>query len=244
MCDAHKNIESSNIAKKFVTGIMHLIYPQLCAVCGYQGIEVNDIFCIDCFSELPFTNQCQLEQNTFKEHFESKIRIEHGASLLFFVKRGMVQGIIHDLKYKDKPEIGIKTGKILGYEILKSPYFGKIDFVVPVPLHHRKKMIRGYNQSEKIAIGIADVIGAKILTGNIVRVKNTATQTKMNTEQRSENVSNAFTSKAPSVFKNKHVLIVDDVLTTGSTLLECSKPIRNVQDVKLSFATLAMGEYV
>ncbi len=238
------NIRFSNIANKFVEGITHLIYPQLCAICNSEEVCVNDTFCIDCFSELPFTNQCQLKQNTFKEHFEGKVKIIHGASLLFFVKQGIIQRLIHDLKYKNKPDIGIKMGKILGYEILKSPHFGKIDFVVPVPLHRRKKSIRGYNQSQKIALGVSNIIGSKTVTENIVRVKNTATQTKMNLEQRSQNVDDAFTSNNQSIFKNKHVLIVDDVLTTGSTLLECSKPLRKIQGVKLSFATLAMGEYV
>ncbi len=238
------NIRILNIANKFSGGIIHLLYPQLCVSCKHQEIEVNDMFCIDCFSELPFTNQCQLKQNTFREHFEGKIKIEHGASLLFFVKQGIVQRLIHDLKYNNKPDMGIKMGKILGNEIFKSPYFGNIDFVIPVPLHHKKKSIRGYNQSEKIAIGITNVIGAEVVTKNIVRIKNTATQTRMNQEQRSENVGNAFVSNNPSVFENKHVLIVDDVLTTGSTLLECSKTLKKIKGVKISFATLAMGEYV
>ncbi len=243
MYNIRRNIGVLNIVNQFVKGIIHLIYPQLCAVCKYQEIETNEIFCIDCFSKLPFTSQCQLKKNIFKDNFKGKIKIEHGASLLFFVKQGIVQELIHDLKYNNKPDIGIKMGKILGYEILKSPYFGKIDFIVPVPLHRQKKSTRGYNQSEKIALGISNITGSKIISKNIIRTKNTATQTKMNQEQRSKNVSGAFTSKDPSIFKNKHVLIVDDVLTTGSTLLECSKPIRNIEGIKLSFATLAMGEY-
>ncbi len=240
----YKNSIVGEITNKFLKGVAHLIYPQLCIVCNTQGVEVNDAFCIDCFSELPFTNQCQLKQNNFKDTFAGKIKIEHGASLFFFVKQGIVQKLIQELKYKNKPNNGTIMGKMLGYEILKSPYFRKIDFVVPIPLHNIKKSIRGYNQSEKIAHGITNIIGAEISVDNVVRIKNTDTQTKMNQEERKQNVSNAFAVKDVSVFENKHLLIVDDVLTTGSTLLECSNSIKDIQGVKLSFATLAMGETV
>ncbi len=233
-----------NTIKQYLKGIINMIYPELCIACNNQDREANEAFCIDCYSELPFTNQCMLKNNTFKEHFKGKIKIEHGAALFFFVKKGIIQRLIQELKYKNNPKIGVMLGSMLGLEIAKSPYFGKIDLVVPVPLHPQKKAKRGYNQSEKIVTGIVKTLGAKICTNNLVRVKNTTTQTQMNREQRISNLENAFMINDKSKFENKNILLVDDVLTTGSTLLESSKILRNIDGLKLNFATLAMGEYV
>ncbi len=228
--------------KEYIDSFLYLFYPELCIVCNKNDREVNDTFCLECYSELPFTNQTTIPKNQFIQHFEGKIKIEHGAALFYFVKQGIVQNIIQNLKYNDKPQYGVKMGEIFGYSIKDNSYFLNIDMIVPVPLFKSKETARGYNQSLKFAEGISKVTSIPIVKNNLIRIRHTDTQTKMNRVQRLENLYDAFSVLEPKTFENKHILIVDDVLTTGATLLECGNQIMKVKKTKISMATIAMGQ--
>jgi ComF family protein len=167
-----------------------------------------------------------------------------GNALFFFVKQGIVQGLIQELKYKNKPQYGIILGEIMGETRFGDAIKENADIIIPVPLHKSKENKRGYNQSKMFAQGLSNSTGKPISINNLIRTKNTSTQTKMNREQRIENLKNAFEVSDAEEFTGKHILLVDDVLTTGSTLLECASVINQIPQIKISFATIAMGEPV
>ncbi len=229
---------------EYINNFIDLFYPDLCIACHKEDKEIYDAFCFNCYAKLPFTGFDDFTNNDFTSHFKGKLNIEMGNALFFFVKEGIVQNLIKELKYKHMPQYGIKLGEIMGATKFGQELKQSIDLIIPVPLHKKKERQRGYNQSLMFAQGLSKSINKPVSSNNLQRTKNTSTQTKMNREQRIDNLHNAFRLFAPSEFENKHILIVDDVLTTGSTLLECASAFRNIQGINISFATIAMGETV
>jgi ComF family protein len=229
---------------KYLKSFLHLVYPDLCIACNKRTTDVNETFCLDCYTELPFTHHYDLKVNEFADHFKGKIGICFATSLFYFVKTGVVQNIVKQLKYNDKEDYGIKLGQLFGASLQNSELVSSIDLIVPVPLHKKKESKRGYNQSQKFAEGISKWLNIPVSKGNLIRVKNTLTQTKMNNEARIKNMQNAFSVENTLEFENKHVLLVDDVLTTGSTLLACAVTLKDIHGITISMATIAMGETV
>jgi len=228
----------------YIKSISHLFYPELCISCNTNNREIDNTFCIECYSDLPFSNQVfnNSKDNKFTEHFIGKLTVEKGASLFYFVKQGKIQEIIKELKYRNKPQYGIMLGRLFGNIIINDQSYSKLDAIVPVPLHKNREQKRGYNQSLMFAKGISEVLNTPIIKNNLIRVKQTDTQTKMNRNARIKNLKGAFEIKDKSIFKNKHILLVDDVLTTGTTLLECGLQIKFISGTKLYLGTIAMGE--
>jgi len=171
--------------------------------------------------------------------FEGRIKLERATALFLFQKGSRFRNLLHSLKYNHKPEIGVLLGKELGAEMNVSGNFSDIDFIVPVPLHPNREKKRGYNQSERIAAGISAVTKIPVLRGVLVRNSDTQTQTKMNKEERWQNVSGKFVLMDTDILKGKHVLLVDDVLTTGATTESCGIVLLSVEGLKLSIAVLA-----
>lgn len=229
---------------EYLKSFSHLFYPELCISCQMNDREIEDAFCFDCYSKLPFTDQSNILENEFKEHFKGKVKIEHGAALFYFVKKGTIQEIISQFKYLNKTQYGIILGEIFGKVIQQSKYFEFIDAIVPIPLHPKKQKSRGFNQSEILAKGLSKQLLIPVISNNMIRGKNTSTQTKMSREERINNLRNAFYLKKPVLFEGKHILLLDDVLTTGSTLLECAHQLKSIKGIKISMATIAMGEPV
>ena len=223
---------------------MHLLFPELCIACNKRIYFTQDAFCIDCYLDFPFTRFTDISDNDFTDHFRGKLKLNYGAALFFFVKRGAVQKMIGNLKYYKKSDHGLKLGRLFGNTYLDTPMSSDIDIIVPVPLHEKKQSARGYNQSERIAKGIASVFDMPVSENNLIRKKNTRTQTRLSTEDRQENIRDAFFLKDKSEFQNKHVLLIDDVLTTGSTLAGCAEVLESVKGIKISMATIAMGDVV
>ena len=230
--------------KQYFNDFVELFYPELCIICNKGEKEIENAFCMECYAELPFTDQAYYKDNEFIAHFKGKIQIEHGAAIFYFSKNSSIQGVIQKLKYKGMSHYGVLLGKVMGEIIKKSPYYKNVDVIIPVPIHKEREKERGYNQSLMLALGINKELEIDIAADNLIRIKNTATQTKMSREERIENLKNAFQLKDSATLEGKHILIVDDVLTTGSTLLECAHTLMQVPGVSLSFVTLAMGEIV
>jgi ComF family protein len=224
--------------------LVHLLFPELCIACNRKVDDIGNAFCVDCYLDFPFTRITDFCDNEFTEHFRGKVKLKYGTSLFFFVKRGLVQNMIRQLKYHRKTDYGLKLGRLYGNTFKESPIASGIDIIVPVPLHKKKLAVRGYNQSEIIADGIASVFDRPVSNNNLIRQKNTLTQTRLSNEARQENIRGAFTLKDELEFQNKHILLVDDVLTTGSTLLGCAAAFERVKGVELSMATIAMGDVV
>lgn len=182
------------------------------------------------------------QENPISRVFWGRVKLNAATSFLFFNKGGNVQELMHALKYKNKKEVGIYLGELLGQEIKNSPLFNHIDLVIPVPLHPKKYRKRGFNQSEVIAIGINNVIRAKIDPTSFVRMVNTDSQTRKSRYNRWENVKGVFGILNEDQISGKHILLVDDVLTTGATLEACAATLLNVENTTVSVATLAYAQ--
>src|SRR5690606_6853288 len=204
--------------------LIDILFPKHCAACDTMLQSKEQILCLNCKFQLPFTSMEQMEENEASIKFYGKLNLERAAALLYFVEDGMIRPILHQLKYKSQSEVGIFLGEMLAKRFSKEKWFDTIDGIVPVPLHCKKEYIRGYNQSQLIAEGISHVINKPVWHRLIKRVKNTASQTQMSRKERLMNVTDAFKLiQSDKHFKNKHILLVDDVLTTGATLEACGK---------------------
>ncbi|HPX75605.1 MAG TPA: phosphoribosyltransferase family protein [Bacteroidales bacterium] len=225
--------------KTYIEDFWFLLYPHTCEACGVALNKNEGIICFKCLYDLPRTDYCEFIENPITELFAGRLKIERGTALFTFHKGSRFRKLLHSLKYKNKPEIGIVLGRELGGQMLKSNNFLDIDFLIPVPLHEKRKKQRGYNQSEMIAQGISQITKIPLVVDNLVRAKETVTQTKMTKEERWANVSGKFLLNNASELVGKHVMLVDDVVTTGSTIEACGEILLSVENLKLSIAVLA-----
>ncbi|MGI8892227.1 MAG: ComF family protein [Bacteroidia bacterium] len=222
--------------------LLSLIYPQVCVICPEDLYQGEKFICSKCRYQLPRTGFHQLSDNPVAKHFWGRIPVEGATSYFYFNKGLKVQELIHQVKYRGKKELGVYLGDMFGSELKLSPFAQKIDLVIPVPLHEQKQKKRGFNQSYYIAKGIADALSAKCVPDLIRRSVATDTQTRKSRIKRWENVEDKFVATHSDQLQNKHVLLVDDVVTTGSTLEACARAILEVQGTKVSIATLACTE--
>ena len=221
-----------------VNELSYLFYPHACVVCGDELLNKEAGVCLKCLYELPRTHNYLEKENTAEKLMAARIPFERIATYCVYTKGGMLSPLIHHLKYYGKKEIGMLLGKLFGRDLLGSEFIKPIDFLVPVPLHPKREKIRGYNQAEVIARGMSEATSLPVSTGNLIRVIFNPTQTKRTKTQRWENVKGIFDVVNPSLYEKKHLLLVDDVITTGSTLEACGLALEKCKEVKLSIATL------
>lgn len=219
--------------------IFNLFYPNLCAGCDLELVGNEKLVCLNCLSTLPKTNFHLKKVNEIEQKFWGKSKIEHATAFYYFNAESRIHHIMHALKYGKQTEIGNLLGQKMGIDLLYAEWIKDIDYIIPIPLSKEKFRKRGYNQSEFIAQGISNVTNIPVHLNNLVRIKNTKTQTKLNSLERFENVKDAFEIIDKTIFENKHILLIDDVLTTGATIESCAKSISTIQSCKISIATLA-----
>ncbi|MFH2141563.1 MAG: ComF family protein [Bacteroidota bacterium] len=224
-----------------LTGFFNLLYPKICMSCSAHLVKNEEIICTKCLFELPRTNFHTEKDNPISQLFWGKIDINIATAFYHFKKGSKFQDLIHRLKYHGKKEIGYALGKQLGYELKNSEFLKDVDYVIPVPLHPKKEKKRGYNQSDWIAFGIAEILGIEADTKSVFRKVQTETQTKKNRMERWKNVESIFGIKDYKKFENKHVLIVDDVITTGATIEACAQVLKEKCNIKISIAALAVA---
>ncbi|PIE86251.1 MAG: amidophosphoribosyltransferase [Bacteroidia bacterium] len=188
---------------------------------------------------IPKTNFHLNPNNKVFQLFWEESKIEFASSFYYFEKATKYQRLIHYLKYEGEKELALMLGKLFAADLQKCACFKNIDFIVPIPLHPTRERKRGYNQSFWFAKGLAEIMNKPIDTKSVCRKKNTTTQTQKNKEDRQKNMKDAFFIQNESAINNKHILLVDDVITTGSTLKECAKTILEKKGTKVSIATLA-----
>ncbi len=225
--------------KTYIEDFWFLIFPYVCEACGATLQKNEQPICTKCLYEIPRTDYCKDLDNDIAHLFAGRLKVEKATALFHFHKGSRFRKLLHSLKYKSKPEIGVLLGKELGAEMYSSKNFKDIDYIIPVPLHPKREKQRGYNQSERIGHGISLVTDIPQLTDVLLRNVETVTQTKMTREERWKNVSGKFIIKNPEMIENKHVLLIDDVVTTGSTLEACGEILLSIKDLKLSIAVLA-----
>jgi len=225
--------------KRIILQFIALIYPRQCEACGASLHHGEQVICLNCLYHLPRTNYWNEAGNNMEQLFWGKVRLEHVCALYFFNKGSRYRHLLHKLKYKGKINVGIELGRRLGMELKSAALYQTIDAVIPVPLHPKKQRQRGYNQSEQIAIGIAEATGWKLDTQSVVRRQFTETQTRKTRLSRWQNVAEVFAVKYPSAVQGKHVLLVDDVITTGATIEACAQHLLNVEGCRVSVAALA-----
>ena len=196
------------------------------------------IICTECLIHLPRSNYHRFEDNPVAKVFWGRIQIDNATAFYVFEKGSKYQKLIHKMKYKGQKEIGFELGKMFG-EDLNSTTFQSIDKIIPVPLHPRKLKKRGFNQAELIARGLAESMNKPVEVKSLNRVVANPTQTRKTRIERWENVSGIFKVHDPESIENKHVLLVDDVLTTGSTLEACANAFTGIPGTIVSIAVLA-----
>lgn len=222
--------------------IAYLFAPPTCPVCGRLLFEGERLLCVKCMADMPRTNYTAQADNPMFRRFWGIVPIERATALIHFVKGSGWQKAIHQFKYDSAWRIALEFGHMLGSEMLDSNLYYDIDVIVPVPLHFTKLVRRGYNQSAYIAEGIAEVYEAKLSTGNLVRVRNNANQAQRAYHERWQNVSGIFKVRHPERFEGKHILLVDDVFTTGATITACAETLLAAcKDVRISVATVAIA---
>lgn len=224
-----------------LTDLWQLLFPQRCLLCEKQLFHPEKVLCTACLAGLPRTGFHWKKENVVERNFWGKLPIERATSFLYYTKGGDVRQLLYELKYHGNKEVGEVMGRIMAAELLSSCFFEGIDLIIPVPLHRRKERQRGYNQSECVARGIADITGLPVYTHLVVRDRYTATQTHKGQYERWENVRNLFVCSSPELLENKNILLVDDVLTTGATIVSCADALHNIPGLRVSVLTLALA---
>ncbi|MES3019780.1 MAG: ComF family protein [Bacteroidota bacterium] len=226
----------------YVHDFFALFFPDLCAGCGNNLFNNEQVICTNCIYHLPVTNFHSDPSNRLAKQLWGRFAFTQASSFVYFRKGGRVQNIMHQLKYNKRPEAGFRMGQLYGQVLKSSDKWSKPDVIIPVPLHPAKLKKREYNQSEVIANGLASVLLIPVVPDNLVRKENTETQTKKSRFARYENLNSAFECRDHGAFNKKHVLIVDDVMTTGATLEACSIELLKLEGVTISIITIAFAE--
>lgn len=221
-------------------GFLGLLYPVLCCTCRDIMLHGEKYVCTHCRASLPKTGFELHKENRLSQLFWGRMYIETGTALFYFEKGDRVQELIHRFKYGGDKKLGFHFAYSLGRHIRRSPLYDGIDMVLPVPLHHLKMRKRGFNQSAIIADGIARALDVPCPSGLLIRQHETSTQTRKSRYNRWENVCRAFVTPHPELLENKRVLLVDDVITTGSTLEACGQQLLSIKGLRLWLACLAM----
>ncbi len=219
-----------------------LFFPELCAACGKNLFKHEDTICTNCIYHFPYTNHQNDPDNRVARQLWGRFAFVQAGAFVYFQRAGKVQRLMHQLKYNNRPEAGLRMGKLYGSELMRADRFVLPDAIIPVPLHPQKKKKRNYNQSECIARGMALAMNLPVITDNLYRSHQTETQTKKARFARYENLREAFLVRNEAGLANLHLLLVDDVITTGATLEACCNSLLQVPGVRVSIAALAFAE--
>ncbi len=228
-----------NLISNISSSISHLLFPHNCLGCATDVLNDDDLICARCLTELPSTNFFSSTDNPIEKIFYGRMKIEHAAAGFYFTKDSLMQHLLVQLKYKSNREVGVYLGKLIGYQLMQSNRFNDVEALIPLPLNTKKEFKRGYNQSMVICEGIAKVWQKPILKDAVVRTVFTETQTHENRINRWQNMDGVFAVMNPSAIENKHILLVDDVVTTGATLEACGSMMLQTINTKLSIACVA-----
>ncbi|MFK5957597.1 MAG: phosphoribosyltransferase family protein [Lutibacter sp.] len=224
---------------KFLKDIINIFFPEVCLCCNEHLTTNENTICINCRHDLPLTNFSFEKNNLVEKSFFGRFPIENATALFYFFKKGKVQQLIHELKYNKQQQVGCFIGNWLGLEMTESTRFKNIDYIIPVPLHKKKLKTRGYNQVATFGKSLSEKLNISYHETFLIKVSATKTQTKKIRLDRWKNVQELFVVQHKNNLKNKHILLIDDIITTGATLEACCKAFKNIEGLKISIACMA-----
>ena len=223
----------------WITRILDFISPRLCVVCGHRLAPTERSLCGVCLFHLPRTDFHQKPlDNPMAQLFWGLTPIEKAAALFYYHPHSETAQLVYRLKYNNRPDIGEDMGRVMACEFQATDFFSDIDVLLPVPLASKRLRQRGYNQSEQLAIGISDITHLPIVSKALRRKHFQQSQTTLNRWQRQENVTDTFQLKEEHLLQGKHVLLIDDICTTGATLIACANVLKDIEDIRISVLTL------
>lgn len=221
--------------------ILNVLFPSTCACCGQVLVQGERQICLSCLANLSRTLYSTYDDNPVERLLATRARLEHATALFHYRAGGTVQQLVHSMKFHGNAELCIAMGRQLGLDLLRSDRFDDVDLLLPVPLHWWRRLSRGYNQSELICRGIAQTFGRDVCTGVLRRHRYTRKQSQQRSSAREGNVQGAFSLRHADRLAGRHVLLVDDVLTTGATLGACCAALKAVPGIHISVATMSVA---
>ena len=224
-----------------IKALVNLFFPKVCYACLNLLLDNEDTICVHCRNDLPVTNFHYNNNDAVKKVLYGRAKIEHATALFRFEKKGLVQQLIHGLKYRGYEHIGFVLGNWLGGEVKDLEAYQNIDVVIPVPLHKKRLRKRGFNQVAKFGEQIAKALNAKYIDDVLIKVTATTSQTHKSRFTRWTNSKALFTVKDTERICDKNILLVDDIITTGATLEACINVLKQAKNIKISMATMAIA---
>lgn len=230
-----------NLLLNYASDFLSLFFPETCCACGQSLVKNESVVCTECRYDLPYTHFHLQPDNPVARLFLGRFPFKYAMACFYFYPQSKVQHLIHQLKYNNKPEAGFWIGEMYGNMVKDTLKEEAPDLIIPVPLHKKRRNVRGYNQSECIAAGLSAVLHIPVDTRSILRTTNTVSQTNKSRFSRYENMKDVFSVSRPDCLAGKHVLIVDDVVTTGATIEACALSLLAVEGVKVSLLAAAQA---
>lgn len=224
----------------YFENFISLIFPRICQACGEHLVKTEAHFCGSCILAFPYTDYHLNRENKLAKQFWGTVKVESAAAFLFFNTAGKVQNMMHQLKYNNQPQVGIALGKMYGEQLKTNPLYQTADAIIPVPLHPKKLLIRGYNQSEQFAIGLAESLNIPVVTDLLLRDKFADSQTTKSRLNRFDNMDAVFVAVADKNILKK-VLLVDDTITTGATLVACTLALQDIGIEEINIVGIAFA---
>jgi len=222
-----------------LSDFVSLLFPRPCLACGNSLVRGEEVICTNCILELPATDHHLEPDNPLRSRLSYRVPLKYGMACYRFSKNGRVQHLLHELKYKAHPEIGVTLGRVYADKMLTAGFMDVFEMIIPVPLHPSRQRKRGYNQSAKFAEGLSEGLGVPFSDHIMMRQLKTETQTRKSKLNRWENMHDVFRVNVPAEVDGKRILLVDDVITTGSTLEACAQVLIDAGSRELSIACIA-----
>jgi len=232
---------SSRFLKDLRQGMVHLFYPRLCEGCSKPLVATEQVLCIGCALQLPETGYHNIENNETVLRLAGRVPFDHATSFAYFTNDGLLQHLLHGLKYKGKQENGSYLGQRFGRSLKETSWISTVDMIIPVPLHPAKQAKRGFNQSMLVAEGISDVLGIAASDKFLSRIRDTKSQVSMTRPERVANMKDAFKIYDKEALAGKHIILCDDVLTSGATIEACAHALLAEKSIKISVATIGIA---
>jgi len=229
--------------KEIKNSVLQILFPHVCSGCGSDILNEQSMLCMRCISELPETNFHMHANNPVEKIFWGRLSLVSATAQYYFSKETRMQRLMHQFKYKGNKDLGKQLGYLMGSDLLQSNRFKNIDALVPLPLFAAKEKRRGYNQATVLCEGIAEIMKVDIFRDIVRRTRHTDTQTKKGRVERWMNIEGKFELINPEKIRNRNILLVDDVITTGATLEACGQELLKAGNVQLRIATLCFASH-